>query len=292
MALSVISSGSPGPTPTPISLPAAHNPGLAKALIAAAVMALPPMRPRTMRNGTPRELAASASFDSAAPTNPTGMPRIAAGFGAPASSISSRRNSAVGALPMATTAPASRSIHSSSAAAERVVPVLRGERWHARIVQRADDFVARRQPRTGDAVRHHLGVAQDRRAGGIARSAPPRRDRHRIRSAARPRHSAGVDHAHRDIGLFGRKAREIGLGADDGERALIDRAAVAQIGRTFRHDRLAFGCPGIQLGDLPVAVHLPATSRTDCHGRAVGNEAHHPAWSDNVRSAAPDERSP
>ena len=32
----------------------AHIPGLASALMAAAVMALPPMRPRTVRNGTPR----------------------------------------------------------------------------------------------------------------------------------------------------------------------------------------------------------------------------------------------
>src|SRR4051812_41755807 len=91
----------------------AHRPALASALTAAAVMALPPMRPRTIRNGTPRGSAASASFDSAAPTKPTGMPRIAAGFGAPASSSSSRRNSAVGALPMATTAPASLWPHSS-----------------------------------------------------------------------------------------------------------------------------------------------------------------------------------
>src|SRR5580658_626047 len=46
----------------------AHSPALASALIAAAVMALPPMRPRTMRNGTPCGSAASAAFDSAAPT--------------------------------------------------------------------------------------------------------------------------------------------------------------------------------------------------------------------------------
>src|SRR5579862_1325278 len=87
----------------------AHNPALASALTAAAVMALPPIRPRTMMNGTPRGSAASASLDSAAPTKPTGMPRMAAGFGAPPSIRSSSRNKAVGALPMATTAPARRS---------------------------------------------------------------------------------------------------------------------------------------------------------------------------------------
>src|SRR6201999_3760893 len=59
----------------------AHSPGLARALTAAAVMALPPMRPRTIRNGIPRGFSASAAFDSAAPTKPTGMPRMAAGFG-------------------------------------------------------------------------------------------------------------------------------------------------------------------------------------------------------------------
>src|SRR3984885_16340960 len=60
-----------------------HSPGLASALTAAAVMALPPMRPRTMRNGTPRGSAASAALDSAAPTKPTGMPGMGAGFEAP-----------------------------------------------------------------------------------------------------------------------------------------------------------------------------------------------------------------
>src|SRR5579872_6162977 len=70
-------------------LAAAHIPGLAKALIAAAVMALPPMRPRTVRKGTFRGFFASASFASAAPTNPTGVPMMAAGLAAPASSNSS-----------------------------------------------------------------------------------------------------------------------------------------------------------------------------------------------------------
>src|SRR4029077_7697179 len=62
---------------------AAHKPALASALMAAAVMARPPRRPRTIRYGTPDESPANASLDSAAPTKPTGMPRMAAGFGAP-----------------------------------------------------------------------------------------------------------------------------------------------------------------------------------------------------------------
>src|SRR5262249_25015533 len=110
------------PTADANELPArAHIPALASALTAAAAIALPPIRPSAVRNGTPRESAAKASFASAAPTKPTGMPRIAAGFGAPPSSISSKRNKAVGALPIATNAPPRPSCHKSSAAAERVV---------------------------------------------------------------------------------------------------------------------------------------------------------------------------
>src|SRR4029077_4989036 len=71
--------GIAGPDTDPNEPPAAHMSALASALTAAAAMALPPSRPRTIRNGTPRGSAASASFDSAAPTKPTGTPMIAAG---------------------------------------------------------------------------------------------------------------------------------------------------------------------------------------------------------------------
>jgi hypothetical protein len=53
---------------------------------------------------------------------PTGQPMIAAGRGAPAISISSRWNKAVGALPMAITAPSRWGSHNDTAAAVRVVP--------------------------------------------------------------------------------------------------------------------------------------------------------------------------
>src|SRR5258707_13040607 len=99
----------------------AHIPALPSALTPAAVMALPPMRPRTIKNGIRCSFAAKASLDSAAPTKPTGRPRIAAGLGPPASSNSRSRNNAVGALPIATTAPAAFPPHNSRAAAERVV---------------------------------------------------------------------------------------------------------------------------------------------------------------------------
>src|SRR6202022_2094913 len=99
-----------------------HSVSLATALSAAAAIALPPRRPRTMTLGT-SALASSASLDSAAPTKPTGMPITAAGGATPGScKISSRRNSAVGALPITTTDPANCSLHNSIAAAVRVVP--------------------------------------------------------------------------------------------------------------------------------------------------------------------------
>src|SRR5262249_60397728 len=70
---------------------AAHIPGLARAFTAAAVIALPPIRPSTVRKGTPRGFAANASFASAAPTKPTGSPRMAAALGTPAPELSSAR---------------------------------------------------------------------------------------------------------------------------------------------------------------------------------------------------------
>src|SRR2546430_12145839 len=65
----------------------AHIPALASALTAAAVIALPPIRPSTVRNGTPRGSAATASFASTAPTKPTGITRIGAGFSEPARTL-------------------------------------------------------------------------------------------------------------------------------------------------------------------------------------------------------------
>src|SRR5437016_140374 len=87
--------------------PLLHAVGLPhSALTAAAASALPPRRPLSVTKARPRPNPASASFASAAPTKPTGKPRISAGLSAPASSISMRWKSAVGALPIATTDPA------------------------------------------------------------------------------------------------------------------------------------------------------------------------------------------
>src|SRR3977135_1137119 len=102
----------------------AHSASLAIAFKAAAAMALPPLRPLRVTKGT-RASAMSASFDSAAPTNPTGIPITQAGRAKISSSISSRRYKAVGALPMAAIAPSSLSRQNSSAAALRVVPSFR-----------------------------------------------------------------------------------------------------------------------------------------------------------------------
>src|SRR3546814_6381016 len=51
-----------------------QSPALANALTAAAVIADPPMRPRTTAQGIASGLSIRASFDSVAPTKPTGMP--------------------------------------------------------------------------------------------------------------------------------------------------------------------------------------------------------------------------
>ena len=99
----------------------------------------------------------------------------------------------------------------------------------ARIAQRADHLVAGRQAGARDAVRHHLGVAEDRRAGGKrgARGVDEiGREHEMLRGLDQ---AAGMDHADRDIGLGLGKARQIGLGADDGEGALVDRVAVVDI---------------------------------------------------------------
>ena len=142
---------------------------------------------------------------------------MAAGLGAPASSRSSRRNSAVGALPMATTAPDSRSIHKSSAAAERVVESFVASSGTRGSFSVQMTVVARRQTRSHDAARDHFGIAEDRRAGGerIARRADEIVGDDDVRRQFND--AAGVDHAHRDIRFVGGKAHQVGLGADDGE---------------------------------------------------------------------------
>src|SRR6185312_4239167 len=107
--------GIPGPEAHAPQRAPAHSFSLAIALTAAAAIALPPRRPLTTRYAMPRGRSISSCFDCAEPTKPTGPPSNAAGVGAPSSISSSRRNNAVGAFPMATTAPPNRSAHRSTA---------------------------------------------------------------------------------------------------------------------------------------------------------------------------------
>ena len=74
------------------------------ALMQEAAIGLPPFVPVTVIYGT-FDSAINKSFDSAAPTKPTGVPIIAAGriFSSFIKRITS--NKAVGALPIATIAP-------------------------------------------------------------------------------------------------------------------------------------------------------------------------------------------
>ena len=191
--------------------------------MAAAVIALPPLRPRTQRYGH-APVGDQRFFASAAPTKPTGMPTTQAGAGAPSSSSSSSRNSAVGALPIATTAPPSLSRHNSIAAAVRVVPKPGGKRRNRGTIERADHLIVARQARPGDAIRDHLGVAQDRRAGLQRRDAGEHRAWGEQDVGRHLHHAAGVDDPDRDPLFVRRETREVGLAADDGERTAVNLA--------------------------------------------------------------------
>ena len=123
-----------------------------RAFRAAAATAEPPFGPRFAIAGRP--LSTSASFDSAAPTKPTGSPTTSAG----ATFSSSNSNSAVGAFPttqmaLSPTSPAA----SLNPAAERVMPRLSGQLAGAGAGDEASRFAAR------DPGRHHAHVRNDGR---------------------------------------------------------------------------------------------------------------------------------
>ena len=113
----------------------------------------------------PRGRSISSCFDCAEPTNPTGPPSTAAGVGAPSSTSSSSRNNAVGALPIASTAPPSRSAHRSTAAADRVVPVRSARSAALVSATSGHHLVVGGQPGLRDSRGHHRRIAQHRRAG-------------------------------------------------------------------------------------------------------------------------------
>ena len=149
------------------------------------------------------------------------------------------------------------------------MPSLLRERRHARIAERADHVVAGGQPRARDAMRDHLGIAQDRRARSQGGPRGRREAVAELDGLRRFRAAARMDHAHHDISLILGKARKIGLGTNDCERALVDRVAVA---------------------DVIVAVHREAprelTSCATCFGNASAVTEHdHRAVDEHV--AAP-----
>ena len=173
--------------------------------------------------------AARASFDSAAPMKPTGTPMIAAGRGAPSSSISSRWNRAVGALPIATTAPSSRSPHRETAAAERVVPISRASAGtrSSRSRQTTSLSFGSRARVTPDAT-----MWASVRIGAPDSSAPRAADDQAGMDdeVARQVDLAGaVDHPHGDLLGVGRYVGQVGLAADRGERVDVDGRAVVDV---------------------------------------------------------------
>ncbi len=193
-------------------------------------MALPPRRPRTTSQGTPWSPAASASLDS--------------GGADEADRDAEDRRRLRRALLQHFQQPEQggrRIADGDHGAVEIRPPQLQRRRraGGAELARRGRGtagsrsvqitLVVRRQPGAGDAVRHHLGIAQDRRAG-VQRGA---RGAHHagpeIDGEGGLDQPAGMDHPHRDVGLLRRKAAEIGLFADDGEGALIDGGAVAHI---------------------------------------------------------------
>ena len=97
------------------------------ALTAAAAMALPPRRPRSVIQGTSSPARSAPPCSRRHRRSRPGRPGWRPAARASSRSRSSRWNRAVGALPMATTAPARCGRHSSTAAAERVVAELRGQ---------------------------------------------------------------------------------------------------------------------------------------------------------------------
>ena len=105
--------------------------------------------------------------------------------------------------------------------------------------ERADDLVAGGEPRAGDAVRHHLRVAEDRLA--CEQRAARRRDeaRREHEVAGDLDHAAGMDDAHGDAGFVRGEAGKVRFAPDDGEGAPVDLGAVAGVIVSGAHRR----CP-------------------------------------------------
>ena len=187
----------------------AHSISLATAFSAAAAIALPPRRPRTMTLGT-SPLASSASLDSAAPTKPTGMPITAAG-GVDAGLLQDFEQAKQRGRRVADHHDRSRQLLAPQLHRRRGArgAELGGERRHARIGQRADHGIVGRQPRSRNAMGHHLGIAKNRRAGAQRRrgsGAEPSREHDVVGDID---HAAGMDDPHRDLFIAGIETVEL-----------------------------------------------------------------------------------
>ena len=81
-------------------------------------------------------------------------------------------------------------------------------------------------------------ISASHRIGAPRASAPRARSdqsRREFDALGRGDLAASMDHAHGDLGFFRAEPRQIGLGADDGEGALIDGGAVAKIIEVLKH---------------------------------------------------------
>ena len=127
----------------------------------------------------------------------------------------------------------------------RQAPATRGSR-SVQITSLSAGSRARVMPCATISASHRIGAPARKRA-----RAPPRRSPWpKTMCSRRLDQAAGMDHAHRDIGFVGGEARKVGLGADDGEGALVDRGAVADDNRGAQHRRpRASGAARRELGD-------------------------------------------
>ena len=225
--------GRPDPVPTPISRPFCvhiQRPGLASALTAAAVMALPPMRPRTMAIGD-AEAAFGQRFlrfgradeaDRHADDRRRLRRAVSQAFRADRTARSARCR----------WRPPRRPAGRPRARARRPSACCRFpwrfQRFAGRAACRSPRCFAGRRAR----VTPRATISASQRIGAPASSAAACRRDEILREnkvLRRLDQAAGMDHAHRDIGLFLRKPRQVGLRANDREGAFVDRIAVVDV---------------------------------------------------------------
>ena len=134
--------------------------GPASALTAAAAAsALPPRRPRKVTKGTPFSASIKACFDSAAPTKPTGKPRMTAGGGAPCRSFRGHGTVLLGPnrSRQYRRPTASCQLFDGDRRASRVAALRR----QGRISNSTQNGIRSRQSMAHDACIHHSDVGHD-----------------------------------------------------------------------------------------------------------------------------------